>query len=390
MRFEQFVSIKENLLNEGYSETEYKYLVDISESVLTEQEEVDLFEGELYEGVLGDLINRVRMLGLGKKLTKAKVDQALLDVDTKKKIRAGIPPEKKDILLAATETKTKASEELVKGIVQKIDDLAADSAWLKKVATKLKTEAAIKSSQILIKAASKEEAKELKLAIQKKQERIANAEEELRDYETGAQEKAKKESKEEIEKIEDEVKELNDQIGDIGGKMKDADEEKEKLSLEMEKISLEAKVLQLKAKINGLIKIVEPEGDEKYKNLAGEKEKLVQKQDDLQKKSKDAKTEPKAEPKQEPKTEPAQEPKAEPKQEPKTEPKQEPNNEIETQKQKVESIQSEITKLKEELGKLEDTPENKEKRDALQTQITAKDGDLKKEQDKLAELQKAK
>ena len=201
MRFEQFVSIKESLLNEGYSETEYKYLVDISESVLTEQEEEDLFEGELYEGALGDLINRVRMLGLGKKLTKAKVDKALLDVDTKKKIRAGIPPEKKEILLAATETKTKASDELVRGIVQKIDDLAADSAWLKKVATKLKTEAAIKSSEILIKAASKEEAKELKLAIQKKQERIANAEEELRDYETGAQEKAKKESKEEIEKI---------------------------------------------------------------------------------------------------------------------------------------------------------------------------------------------
>ena len=99
MRFEQFVSIKESLLNEGYSETEYKYLVDISESVLTEQEEEDLFEGELYEGALGDLINRVRMLGLGKKLTKAKVDKALLDVDTKKKIRAGIPPEKKEILL---------------------------------------------------------------------------------------------------------------------------------------------------------------------------------------------------------------------------------------------------------------------------------------------------
>ena len=58
--------------------------------------------------------------------------------------------------------------------------------------------------------------------------------------------------------------------------------------------------------------------------------------------------------------------------------------------QKVQSVKNEIAKLKEELGKLEDTPENKEKRDALQSQITTKDGDLKKEQDKLAELQKAK
>lgn len=174
------------------------------ESLLEELVEHPSFHN-IDEG-LGDMLTNIKAFASNpikftklkknlKKYEKALVQQSINNVDFAKKKQAsnddGKDKKRAETLKAANDAKNKALKDTVDAIEARMKDLAT-SEPLKLYSNLKKNSAKIKASQIVLKAASGEEAKQLKLKIETLEDRISDDGKSLKDYaaqdgENGAQ-----------------------------------------------------------------------------------------------------------------------------------------------------------------------------------------------------------
>jgi hypothetical protein len=158
-------------------------------------------------------ISATKITNNGKKLVKAEVDVASLDLDyTKKKEAADAAlknkikmlsnkgdteaiqdfkereASKKRILDAANKQKVEALKDKVDAIKDRIDNLSNNNSNLEDLATLVKTAARIKKNEVLIKGADDEEKNQLKSKLQNDLNRINNIKKEISDTENSKQE----------------------------------------------------------------------------------------------------------------------------------------------------------------------------------------------------------
>jgi len=127
-----------------------------------------------------------------KKYQKAKVAQALNDVDHAKRKEKGkandLPKEKLEILNQANKAKNAALKDAASNVAQRMSDLATTTG-LKRVAQLAKTKAALAANQIALKAADGEEARQLKIKQKELATDAAGQQKALADYESTAKKK---------------------------------------------------------------------------------------------------------------------------------------------------------------------------------------------------------
>jgi hypothetical protein len=204
------------------------------------------------EGLIDAVKNPIKWKKIknnAKKFQKAKVAQSLNDVDYAKRKEKGkaadLSKDKKEILDQANKAKNSALADTTSNISQRMDDLAT-TPGLKQVVKLAKTKSNIAANQIALKAASGEEAKQLRIKAKALAGKAADAQQALKDYEsTDKKEPAEKETKTpvapESDKIaKDKAKVAKDAVLDEIGKaktaydaVKDGDDEKAKLQAEI-------------------------------------------------------------------------------------------------------------------------------------------------------------
>ena len=121
-----------------------------------------------------------------KKYQKAKVAQALNDVDNAKRLEKGsdtLSAKQKEVLTQANKAKNSALADTTTNIGQRMADLATTDG-LKQVVKLAKTKSALAANQIVLKAADGEEAKRLKIKQTKLTGKATDAQKALADYES--------------------------------------------------------------------------------------------------------------------------------------------------------------------------------------------------------------
>ena len=148
------------------------------------------FLGEGIMDVLKSPIKYVKIKNNAKKLVKAKVAVALNDVNFEKKKQKSTvkDPEKNAVLTKANAAKNDALKDTAKGVIDRMDSLAT-SPILKKVSSLAKTKAAVAANKTILKSATGEEAKQLKVRqteLNKKATKLAGG---IKDFESTAAKK---------------------------------------------------------------------------------------------------------------------------------------------------------------------------------------------------------
>jgi hypothetical protein len=126
-----------------------------------------------------------------KKYQKAKVAQALNDVDNAKRLEKGsdtLSAKQKEVLTQANKAKNSALADTTTNIGQRMADLATTDG-LKQVVKLAKTKSALAANQIVLKAADGEEAKRLKIKQTKLTGKATDAQKALADYESEGNDK---------------------------------------------------------------------------------------------------------------------------------------------------------------------------------------------------------
>ena len=126
-----------------------------------------------------------------KKFQKAKVQQALNDVDFAKRKEQGageMTPKQKEVLVQANKAKNAALADTAATIQQRMKDIAT-TPILTKVVSLGTTKAKMAANKIVLKAASGEEAKKLKIKATELSKEAAEKTGELKDYESTAAKK---------------------------------------------------------------------------------------------------------------------------------------------------------------------------------------------------------
>ena len=121
-----------------------------------------------------------------KKYQKAKVAQALNDVDfakRKEKSKGTLTPQQKEVLTQAQKAKNAALKDKATFIAQRMTDLATTTG-LKRVAQLAKTKSAMAANKIVLKAADGEEAKRLKVRQKELNKKATKDQKALADYES--------------------------------------------------------------------------------------------------------------------------------------------------------------------------------------------------------------
>lgn len=124
-----------------------------------------------------------------KEFQKAKVDQALNNIDYAKRLEKGkasdLSKDKKEILKAANKAKEDALKFSASAVGMRMDDLATTDG-LKQVVKLAKTKANLAANAIALKAADGEQKKLLKIKAKKLSSKVADAQQALKDYESTA------------------------------------------------------------------------------------------------------------------------------------------------------------------------------------------------------------
>ena len=126
-----------------------------------------------------------------KKYQKAKVAQALNDVDNAKRLEKGsdtLSAKQKEVLTQANKAKNSALADTTTNIGQRMADLATTDG-LKQVVKLAKTKSALAANAIVLKAADGEEAKRLKIKQTKLTGKATDAQKALADYESEGNDK---------------------------------------------------------------------------------------------------------------------------------------------------------------------------------------------------------
>ena len=201
-----------------------------------------------------------------KKYQKARVAQALNDVDYAKRKEKGsdtLSKKQQEVLDQANKAKNSALSDTASNIGQRMADLATTDG-LKQVVKLAKTKSSLAANKIVLKAADGEEAKRLKIKQTKLTGKATAAQKALADYESdgddkeqvklpGEEENAAKAEKERLEK--EKAKVAKDAVLDEIGKaktaydaVKDGDDEKAKLQAEIKFKQAQQKKAKLEGK----------------------------------------------------------------------------------------------------------------------------------------------
>tara|TARA_R110002153_G_scaffold8026_3_gene35217 strand:+ start:155 stop:1279 length:1125 start_codon:yes stop_codon:yes gene_type:complete len=226
------------------------------------------------EGLIDAVKNPIKWKKIknnAKKFQKAKVAQALNDVDYAKRKEKGkaadLSKDKKEILDQANKAKNSALADTTSNISQRMDDLAT-TPGLKQVVKLAKTKSNIAANQIALKAATGEQAKQLRIKAKALVGKATDAQQALKDYEST--DKKEKETKipaaPESDKIaKDKAKIAKDAVLDEIGKAKtaydavtDGDDETAKLQAEIKFKQAQQK----KAKLEGNDEVFKGLGDD--------------------------------------------------------------------------------------------------------------------------------
>jgi hypothetical protein len=228
------------------------------------------------EGLIDAIKNPIKFTKIknnAKKFQKAKVAQALNDVDyakRKEKGKGDLSPKQQEVLKQANAAKNAALKDTTSQIGSRMDDLAT-TPGLKQVVKVAKTKTSLAANGIVLKAATGEEAKQLKIKQKELTKKAASAQQGLSDYEsTDKKEPAEKETKTpvapESDKIaKDKAKVAKDAVLDEIGKaktaydaVKDGDDETAKLQAEIKFKQAQQK----KAKLEGNDEVFKGLGDD--------------------------------------------------------------------------------------------------------------------------------
>ena len=146
----------------------------------------DEFVNENIGAALGSPIKFIKIKKAAKRYQQAKLKQALNDVDFEKKKQASkgeLDKKAMDTLKAANAAKNQALKDTASGESQRMKDLATTDG-LKKVVTLATTKANLKAAQTALKSADAEETKQLKIKIKDLTKTAADAQADLKDYES--------------------------------------------------------------------------------------------------------------------------------------------------------------------------------------------------------------
>lgn len=146
----------------------------------------DEFVNENLGAALGSPIKYTKIKMNAKKYQKAKVQQALNNLDFEKKKQASkgeLDKKAMDTLKAANAAKNQALKDTASSVAQRMKDLATTDG-LKKVVTLATTKSNLAAAQTALKAADAEETKQLKIKIKDLQQKAADAQSDLKDYES--------------------------------------------------------------------------------------------------------------------------------------------------------------------------------------------------------------
>ena len=145
----------------------------------------DQFLNEKLIDAVKNPIKFTKIKNNAKKFQKAKVAQALNDVDFAKKKAKGkvsMTAKQKEVLAQANKAKNAALKDQADAITQRMNDLATTDG-LKKVAALARTKSNLAANKIVLKAADGEEAKQLKIQQTKLSKKAAEQGKALADYE---------------------------------------------------------------------------------------------------------------------------------------------------------------------------------------------------------------
>lgn len=148
------------------------------------------FVNENIGAALGSPVKYVKIKNNAKKYQKAKVQQALNNLDFEKKKQASkgeLDKKAMDTLKAANAAKNQALKDQAAAVSQRMKDLASTDG-LKKVVTLATTKANLTAAQTALKAADAEETKQLKIKIKELTQKAAETQQDLKDYESTAKE----------------------------------------------------------------------------------------------------------------------------------------------------------------------------------------------------------
>ena len=182
-----------------------------------------------------------------KKFQKAKVAQALNDVDyakRKEKSRGELNDKQKEVLDQANKAKNTALKDTSSDISQRMDDLATTDG-LKKVAKLAKTKSNLAANKIVLKAADGEEAKRLKIRQKKLTADATKAQKALADYESDTKDDVKPKTTEETPETPDTKDDQGEfQIDQLEAKISAQDKIQTNASKNIEKFKGELKLAQ--------------------------------------------------------------------------------------------------------------------------------------------------
>ena len=152
------------------------------------------FVNEAIADVIKTPVKYVKIKNNLKKFQKAKVAQALNDVDFAKRKAKGagdLSAKQKEVLVQANKAKNAALADTTAAVSQRMKDLAT-TPILKKVVTIGTTKSRMAANKIALKSATGEEAKQLKIKATELSKKASKATGELKDYESTAAKKAEK------------------------------------------------------------------------------------------------------------------------------------------------------------------------------------------------------
>lgn len=198
-----YFDIKINELSEGFDE---QILESVNENYSERIDEAFLF------AFVKNPITATKMINNGKKLERAKIVKAAIDIDFSKKIDAveqkfGSDAAKKrqmrETLRQAKKLKDDQAKELVDNISKRITELAGSDKRLEKLASYIKTTASLAANKKLLKAADGEEAKQLGLKIQRDEKKIAEDKRSFKEYDAELSDKERKNAEKEAKKTQE-------------------------------------------------------------------------------------------------------------------------------------------------------------------------------------------
>ena len=148
------------------------------------------------EGIIDAIKNPIKWKKIknnAKKFQKAKVAHALNDVDYAKKLASSNSKKETDVLKKTNAVKNASLKDIQGNIGTRMDDLATTKG-LQAVVKLAKTKSSLAANKIIIKAATGEQAKQLKIKQKELVGKVSKAKNALKDYETTEKPKEETES----------------------------------------------------------------------------------------------------------------------------------------------------------------------------------------------------